>query len=65
MPNNNNVTQETKPIEIIYDLIGDLDLRVKYNVAKVLLMHLKPFCFLKISYPCHIYLQGKQKVNNY
>jgi hypothetical protein len=65
MPNSLNVTQKTKPTEIIYDLIGDLDLQVKCNVAKALPMHPKPFRFLKISYPCHICLQEKQKVNNH
>ncbi len=61
MPNSFNVTQEIKPTEIIYDLIDDLvdEPSVKCNVAKALPMHPKPFCFLKISYPCHIYLRGK------
>jgi len=61
MPNSLNVTQETKRTKIIYDLIADLDLQVKCNVAKALPMHPKPFCFLKISCLCHIYLQEKKR----
>jgi hypothetical protein len=62
-----NVTQETNPTKIIYHLIDDFINGPSGEVqcCQSFTNASKRFDFLKIFYPCHIYMQGKQKLNNH